>query len=139
LVYYYENHASEFINDPDLFFNGAENQQARIDIMDPESHPFNVDVGVLENLFQTEPGDLLSLGYTTLSFDLTSYAGSTVRLRFAEVDNLGEFNFAVDNITCGGGSSAAQVPTLSEWGLIAMAGILGIAGLMVVRRKRLAA
>lgn len=139
LIYYYENHASEFITDPDLFFNGAENQQARIDIMDPASHPFNVDVGVLENLLQTQPGDPLTLGYTTLLFDLTPYAGTTVRLRFAEVDNLGELNFAVDNITCDGDPIAAQVPTLSEWGLIAMAGILGIAGLMVVRRKKLIA
>lgn len=30
-----------------------------------------------------------------------------------------------------------EVPTLSEWGLIAMAGILGIVGFMVIRRKKL--
>jgi len=30
----------------------------------------------------------------------------------------------------------AQVPTLSEWGLIAMASILGIVGFMVIRRKK---
>jgi hypothetical protein len=29
-----------------------------------------------------------------------------------------------------------NVPTLSEWGLIAMAGILGIAGFMVIRRRK---
>jgi len=29
-----------------------------------------------------------------------------------------------------------EVPTLSEWGLIAMAGILGIAGFMVIRRRK---
>ena len=28
------------------------------------------------------------------------------------------------------------IPTLSEWGLIAMAGILGIVGFMVIRRKK---
>lgn len=31
---------------------------------------------------------------------------------------------------------ASPVPTLSEWGLIAMAGILGIIGFMVIRRKK---
>jgi len=31
------------------------------------------------------------------------------------------------------------IPTLSEWGLIAMAGILGIAGFMVMRRKKVRA
>ena len=30
----------------------------------------------------------------------------------------------------------AQVPTLSEWGLIAMASLLGIVGFMVIRRKK---
>ncbi|MGH7848980.1 MAG: IPTL-CTERM sorting domain-containing protein [Thermodesulfobacteriota bacterium] len=33
----------------------------------------------------------------------------------------------------------SNIPTLSEWGLIAMAGILGIAGFIMIRRKRLAA
>jgi hypothetical protein len=32
--------------------------------------------------------------------------------------------------------STAQVPTLSEWGMIAMVGILGIVGFMVIRRKK---
>lgn len=31
------------------------------------------------------------------------------------------------------------IPTLSEWGLIAAAGILGLAGLVVLRRKKAAA
>ncbi len=30
----------------------------------------------------------------------------------------------------------STVPTLSEWGLIAMAGILGLVGFMVIRRKK---
>jgi len=33
----------------------------------------------------------------------------------------------------------AQVPTLSEWGLISMAGILGIVGFMVMRRRKVTA
>ena len=32
-----------------------------------------------------------------------------------------------------------QVPTLSEWGLIAMAGLLGIIGFIVIRRRQLVA
>jgi len=34
---------------------------------------------------------------------------------------------------------ASAVPTLSEWGLIAMAGILGIVGFMVIRRRKVPA
>ncbi|TFG74693.1 MAG: IPTL-CTERM sorting domain-containing protein [Thermodesulfobacteriales bacterium] len=37
------------------------------------------------------------------------------------------------------GAPTAQVPTLSEWGLIAMASILGIVGFMVIRRRKVAA
>ncbi len=35
--------------------------------------------------------------------------------------------------------TVTAVPTLSEWGLIAMAGILGIVGFMVIRRRKVAA
>ncbi len=33
-------------------------------------------------------------------------------------------------------AAPADVPTLSEWGLISMAAVLGIVGFMVIRRKR---
>ncbi|MCH7519899.1 MAG: IPTL-CTERM sorting domain-containing protein [Candidatus Dadabacteria bacterium] len=33
----------------------------------------------------------------------------------------------------------ATIPTLSEWGLIAMAGVLGIVGFMVIRRRKVTA
>jgi IPTL-CTERM motif len=47
--------------------------------------------------------------------------------------------------TCSGGPPGLPgpeptvVPTISEWGLIAMAGILGVVGFMVLRRKRITA
>ncbi|TFG74792.1 MAG: IPTL-CTERM sorting domain-containing protein [Thermodesulfobacteriales bacterium] len=33
----------------------------------------------------------------------------------------------------------SPIPTLSEWGLIAMAGVLGIIGFMVMRRRKVTA
>jgi len=36
-------------------------------------------------------------------------------------------------------STATQIPTLSEWGLIALAAILGIVGFMVIRRRKVSA
>lgn len=36
-------------------------------------------------------------------------------------------------------AAPTDVPTLSEWGLIAMAGVLGVVGFMVIKRKRAAA
>ena len=37
---------------------------------------------------------------------------------------------------CVSPSNTTPIPTLSEWGLIAMAGVLGIIGFMVIRRKK---
>jgi len=34
---------------------------------------------------------------------------------------------------------ATEVPTLFKWGLIAMAGVLGIIGFMVIRRRKVTA
>jgi hypothetical protein len=94
---YVENLAADYIIGPDLG-TANPNQQMRVDIMDP-AHPVDdVGDGVLVNLFQTNPGDPLSIGYTAISGDLTPYAGRTVRFRVAEVDNQNNFNGAVDNV-----------------------------------------
>lgn len=44
---------------------------------------------------------------------------------------------AIDELVFSQGS-LTPIPTLSEWGVIAMAGILGIVGFMVMRRKKVA-
>jgi len=138
VIVYYENRASEgFINGSDLSHETFPNQQARIDIMDPAAPDFDIGAGVLMNIFQTNPGDPNLLGYTTIDFDLTDFAGTTVRFRVAEVDNEGVFNFSIDNVRCE--DIVSTVPTLSEWGLIAMASILGIVGFMVMRRRKVTA
>jgi hypothetical protein len=46
----------------------------------------------------------------------------------------------IDRISFGEATAVvSQVPTLSEWGLIAMAGILGIIGFIVIRRRNVTA
>lgn len=136
VIYYYFSNA-EFATPPTLDPNIIEdNQQARIDIIDPETDPFNVTDGVIENFFQTQPGDPIELGYTTLNFDLSEYAGTTVSFRAAEVDNRGGFNFSIDNLTCEAENIARPIPTLSQWGLISMAGAMAIAAILVIRKRR---
>ena len=139
VIVYYNNTAGEFVIGPGLAYALDANQQARIDIISTDADPFTVSLGVLLNIFQTLPGDPLQLGYTTLTFDLSDFAGATVRFRAAEVDNFGEFNFAIDELTCDGVVIPTGIPTLGEWGMMAMAGVLGIAGLLYARRKRAAA
>ena len=46
-----------------------------------------------------------------------------------------EGNVEVYLATCLDPMTARNIPTLSEWGMIAMAGVLGIVGLLVMRRK----
>ncbi len=79
------------------------NQQARVDIMIAAADPFSVAAGdVLENLYQTQDGDPPVSGYATISRDLSALfaanIGNTLRLRFAETDNLGPFQLGVDNV-----------------------------------------
>ena len=138
-IVYYENVGGEggsvFIIGDGLTLN-EDNQQYRVDIMDPNAPSFDTGAGVLLNLFQTLPGDPNSLGYTTLNFDLSPFAGSTVRIRAAVVVTENPLNGSIDAVSC---VVKTGIPTLSEWGLIAMAGILGIVGFMVMRRRKVTA
>lgn len=136
VIVYYNNTAGSFVIGPDLSYSSGANQQARIDIMDPAADPFDVGAGVLENLFLTTPGDPSFLGYTIIDFDLSPFAGTTVRFRAAEVDNLSNFYFSIDDVLCGDRHVSRPIPTLGEWGMIAMAGVLGLAGLIFARRRR---
>lgn len=75
------------------------NQQYRVDLLKPTAAPFSVEPGdILATVFRTKPGDPPALTPTLQVFDLSSFAGSTVRLRFAEVDNLSMFQAGVDAV-----------------------------------------
>ena len=49
-------------------------------------------------VYRTEPGDPALQGYRTIRTSLTPFAGRTVRLRFAEVDNQGNFQVGIDQV-----------------------------------------
>ena len=80
------------------------NQQARVDLLRAGTDPFSVDASdLLLNLIQTNPGDPPVSGYTSHSTDLSAllaaHAGETLRLRFAEADNVFTFQLGVDNVS----------------------------------------
>lgn len=81
-----------------LAFDGAANQQFRVDVMNPAAAVTDVGAGVLLNVYQTQPGDSLVTGYRTLTANLTPFAGQTVRIRFALVDNQWFFHAGVDAV-----------------------------------------
>jgi hypothetical protein len=114
------------------FATPALNQQARVDVMTTSADPFSLDI--LQNLYQTAPGDPLVSGYTSFLFDISplllAHPGETLRLRFAEVDNVFFFNLGVDAVSI----DVTQVPEPSLWMLLGVP-LTGL-GLRRLRRKQ---
>lgn len=98
------NAASDFVNGGSLDYTGAANQQVRVDLISPPADdPFVFDGPNMTHLFTTEPGtETGTFEYRPFQFDLGPFAGETVRLRFAEVDNQSFLFVSVDNValTC---------------------------------------
>ncbi|KAF1028819.1 MAG: hypothetical protein GAK34_03960 [Delftia tsuruhatensis] len=105
----------------------APNQQVRIDVMNPAAAPDSLGAGVLANVFQwppaTAPGPSASgSGYQSLQFDLSAYAGQTVRLRIAEVDNRQSLFFGVDALSVWSGSVPPALGAPADAGYFAQGG-----------------
>jgi hypothetical protein len=92
------NQAGAYFAPHSLSSEREPNQQFRMDIMAPLAKLDGLGPGVLRNVFLTEPGDPPLQGYTTIRTSLTQFAGRTVRLRFAEVDNQGFFQVGIDQV-----------------------------------------
>jgi hypothetical protein len=77
----------------------GDNQQFRADIISPagvKADPFTI--GVLQNVYQTQPGDPLESGYTLITADLSAYIGQSVCVRFVVVDNSSYLNAGIDDV-----------------------------------------
>ena len=131
------NRDTDFFVPPALvgldFSTPALNQQARVDIIRVAADPFSVGAAdVLLNLYQTLPGAPLVSGYNTVSLDVTAFlaahTGESLRIRFAETDNVGPFQFGVDNVRF---TAATAVP---EPSLPLLLG-LGFAALALTRSR----
>jgi len=120
---------SLFINNGDVDFRAPAtldwgtqvlNQQARVDIITTTANVFSVGAAdVLQSIYQTNAGDALTSGYNTLTFDISAllqaHQGQTLRLRFAEVDNVSYFNLGVDNVDIVAGTPTSNVPESLPW------------------------
>ncbi len=130
---YVNNQSGSFATPSTLDYSVSPNQQARVDIMTTASAITDVGSGVLLNVYQTKVGDPLVSGFTPIAADLAPFAGQTVRLRIAEADDQGNFNFGIDQVSI---DVAGAVPTLSEYALTAMAVLVLLAGVATLRRHR---
>jgi len=93
-------HAPEFASPASLDHEiHKPNQQFRVDLMDPTAPVDSVATKhVLARIFATAPGDRGKLGPRAITFDLSHWAGKKVRLRFAQVDNIGPLRAGVDDV-----------------------------------------
>jgi hypothetical protein len=98
------NRSTAWVTAADLDKDTTPNQQARVDIITTTANPFSVaPADIIVNIFQTNPGDpLIDAAYMPHTMNITAalapLAGQTVRLRFAEADNQGNFQFGIDNV-----------------------------------------
>lgn len=77
----------------------SDEPQYRIDLVSASAPVDSVaKEHVLANIFQAHPGDPPRLPPTEVTFDLSPWAGQTIRLRFAAADNQGPLHAGVDNI-----------------------------------------
>ena len=103
-----------------MAFNRGPNQHFRVDLV---SAGFNnwfgpsSDAGVLANIISPVGQRNRVNGFNTTTFDLTEWAGSTVRLAFRQVDNSNFFNSGVDAVSI---KSEAVPEPASVLGLLAV-------------------
>ncbi len=121
-----QNHNPDFIvaNADTLLI--SPNQQARIDIMQLASGPFDLGPAVLQNIFITNPGDPGNYtAYKTIAASLAGFAGQTVRLRLGVVVTEAELHFGVDNCSVTGTTPAPAASTVGISALVLVLAALG--------------
>ena len=91
--------AGGFSSPQTLAHDEPDNQQFRIDVVAPSAPIDSVARGdVLVNVFKTSAGDPDRREPSTVSADLSRWAGETVRVRLASTDNQGPMRVGVDDI-----------------------------------------
>lgn len=98
--YRWQNSAGAFFTPASLSHLVSPNQQARVDVMKTSAATTSVAASdVLLPVVATTPSSSRTIPWTRKTVDLSEFAGQTVRLRFAEVDNQSFFSFDATNIS----------------------------------------
>jgi len=109
---YLNNLAGAFFTPGTLSPDEFPNQQFRVDIVDP-SAPLDDVAGVLLPVYRTEEGDSATVPYRNVSVSLKQFAGRTVRIRFAEVDNQFFFLVGLDRVQLGHKPRSLKAPKVA--------------------------
>ncbi|HZD16799.1 MAG TPA: hypothetical protein VE669_01530 [Actinomycetota bacterium] len=110
---YWHNTASRWVNPHTFDFGGGggaagfqggapenPNQQFRVDVLEADAPLWTLNrKRILATVIRSKRDTrLIRNNPKAVVFDLSEFAGQRVRLRFAEVDNLGELNVAIDHV-----------------------------------------
>ncbi len=99
LTYWINNTGADYSDAGDFYAGGGPNQKVRIDLQDPASSGLLDQEGILANYFRTNGSTPLHRTATTITRDLTPFAGSTVRLRIAVVVTDRFMNVGIDDVS----------------------------------------
>lgn len=123
LLAYYNSYEPIAVPAPDTLsvddevLGGQSNQQYRIDVIRPGAPIGSLDpTDILRTLFRTKPGDPVKLAPTTMTADLSQFAGQTVRLRIANAVHEEVFNAGVDAVSISSTASGQSPPPGSKHG-----------------------
>lgn len=117
-------------------FNVGANQHFRVDLVSAGFNDWfgpSSDAGVLANIVSPVAQTSLVNGFNTTTFDLTPWAGSTVRLAFRQVQTQLFFNSGVDAVSIQSESTSVPEPA-SVLGLLAVG--VGCVSLKTSKVKR---
>ena len=92
-------YSSPFVAPGTLAIDAGPNQQFRVDILAPTAAVDSMAVADLRaTVFATQPDAPARRGPTPIRFDLSPWAGQTVRLRIATADNQAPMRAGIDNV-----------------------------------------
>ncbi len=128
--WYAQDWAATFFDAGNLSYTGAPNQHLRVDLVSTGFDDwFGLDssTGVLANILPPVADAAPATDWNSLTFDLTPWAGESVRLAFRQVDNQFFFNAGIDNVSIASAPNA--IPSVPEPSIIVGVIVLGLLGL----------
>jgi CubicO group peptidase (beta-lactamase class C family) len=92
-------YSARFVSPRTLALNAGPNQQFRVDLLAPTAAADSMaDADVRATVFETRPDAPARRGPTPTRYDLSPWAGQTVRLRVATASNQGPMRAGIDNV-----------------------------------------
>jgi D-alanyl-D-alanine carboxypeptidase len=92
-------YSSPFATPRTLAINAGPNQQVRVDLLAPGAAADSMaDADIRATVFEVRPADPARLGPTPVRYDLSRWAGQTVRLRLASGGNQAPLRAGIDNV-----------------------------------------